>query len=42
MGHNEELVGKAIKGRREKWVIATKCGIYPKADGSGIDADASP
>jgi aryl-alcohol dehydrogenase-like predicted oxidoreductase len=25
-GHSEELVGKAIKGRRDKVVIATKCG----------------
>ena len=23
-GHNEELIGKAIKGRREKMVLATK------------------
>ena len=27
MGHSEELVGKAIKGIREKVVIATKCGM---------------
>ncbi len=26
-GHNEELVGKAIKGRREKVIIATKFGV---------------
>ncbi len=26
---NEELVGKAIKGKREQFVIATKFGIYP-------------
>ena len=26
---NEELVGKAIKGRRDEFVIATKFGIYP-------------
>jgi aryl-alcohol dehydrogenase-like predicted oxidoreductase len=27
MGYSEELVAKAIKGRREKVIIATKCGI---------------
>lgn len=26
---NEELVGKAIKGKRDQFVIATKFGIYP-------------
>jgi aryl-alcohol dehydrogenase-like predicted oxidoreductase len=27
MGRSEELVGEAVKGRREKVIIATKCGI---------------
>jgi aryl-alcohol dehydrogenase-like predicted oxidoreductase len=27
MGHSETLVGQAIKGRRDKVVIATKCGM---------------
>lgn len=27
---NEELVGKAIQGKRDKYVIATKCGIVMK------------
>lgn len=27
LGHAEELVGKAIQGRREKVVLATKCGL---------------
>lgn len=26
-GHSEELVGKAIRGRRDKLLIATKCGL---------------
>jgi aryl-alcohol dehydrogenase-like predicted oxidoreductase len=26
-GHSEKLVGQAIKGRRDKVVIATKCGM---------------
>lgn len=29
-GHSEELVGKAIRGKREKVIIATKCG--PRID----------
>ncbi len=27
MGHSEEIVGKAIKGRRQEVIIATKCGL---------------
>lgn len=27
-GHSEEIIGKAIKGKREKFIIATKCGNY--------------
>jgi aryl-alcohol dehydrogenase-like predicted oxidoreductase len=35
MGHSEILVGQAIKGRREKIVIATKCGMrWDSAEGS--------
>lgn len=42
-GHSEELVGKALKegGRREKTVIATKCGLNWKPDGT-VFRDASP
>mgnify|MGYP001185876431 FL=1 len=29
-GHSERIVGKAIKGRRDKVVIATKCGVWWK------------
>lgn len=45
MGASEELVGKAIKGKRDKVVIATKCGMrwdtdegtdpWPQADNEG-------
>jgi len=45
MGYSEELVAKAIKGRRERVVIATKCGLrwdtdegsdpWPQQDASG-------
>ena len=27
MGHSEEVVGKAIKGRRDEVIVATKCGL---------------
>ncbi|GAB4371416.1 MAG: NADH-dependent methylglyoxal reductase [Spirochaetales bacterium] len=27
LGHGEEVVGKALKGRRDKYNLATKCGI---------------
>ena len=37
-GHNEELLGKALKGRREKAVVATKFGQTRSADGKqGVD-----
>ena len=29
-GHAEEVVGKAIKGRRDRVVVATKCGVWWK------------
>lgn len=27
-GHSEEVIGKAIKGRRSEFVISTKCGLW--------------
>jgi aryl-alcohol dehydrogenase-like predicted oxidoreductase len=27
LGHSEELVGKAIRGKRDKVIVATKCGL---------------
>jgi len=35
-GHSEEVVGKAVKGRRDQVILATKCGILWKEDGSNI------
>ena len=32
-GHSEEVVGKAIKGRRDQVFIATKCGLQRKGKG---------
>ena len=34
VGHNEELVGKAIKDRRDRVIIATKFGNVRGSDGS--------
>jgi aryl-alcohol dehydrogenase-like predicted oxidoreductase len=37
-GHNEELLGKALKGRRDKAIVATKFGQTRSADGKqGVD-----
>jgi aryl-alcohol dehydrogenase-like predicted oxidoreductase len=36
IGHSEEIVGKAIKGKREKLIIATKCERRWNKDGSEI------
>jgi aryl-alcohol dehydrogenase-like predicted oxidoreductase len=44
-GGNEELVGRAIKGRRDAVVLATKFGNVIRggwADGKGYDIDGSP
>lgn len=35
-GHSEEVIGQALKGRRHQVVLATKCGILWKQDGSDI------
>lgn len=32
-GHAESVVGKAIRGRRDSVIIATKCGLIPPQDG---------
>jgi len=40
--HSEELVGKAIKGGREKVVIATKFGLVSHAGGGPGVIDSSP
>ncbi|MGE0433267.1 MAG: aldo/keto reductase, partial [Planctomycetota bacterium] len=39
---NEQLVGKAIAGRRDKVVLATKFTMRVKEDGSGVVVDGSP
>jgi aryl-alcohol dehydrogenase-like predicted oxidoreductase len=42
MGHNEELVGRALKGRRERAILATKFGNVRNADGGWVGVDGSP
>ncbi len=41
ISYNEELVGKAVKGIREKVIIATKTGVYHNSDRS-LRLDSSP
>ena len=41
-GHNEELVGRAIKGRRDEVVLATKFGISRVVGGGEVRVDGSP
>jgi aryl-alcohol dehydrogenase-like predicted oxidoreductase len=36
-GHSEEIVGKAIAGRRDQVVVATRCGLVWKEAGGRID-----
>jgi aryl-alcohol dehydrogenase-like predicted oxidoreductase len=41
-GHNEELAGKAIRGRRGEVIIATKFGNVRSADGTFIGVNGKP
>jgi aryl-alcohol dehydrogenase-like predicted oxidoreductase len=41
-GANEVLVGRAIRDRRDKAVVATKCGILRGPDGRPAGLDGSP
>ena len=44
LGHSEEVLGRALKGKRDKVLVATKCGRKGSADGatitSNLDADS--
>jgi aryl-alcohol dehydrogenase-like predicted oxidoreductase len=42
VGHNEQLVGKAIKGKRESLFIATKFGNVRGTDGSFLGINGKP
>ena len=39
---NEELVGKALKGRRDQVVLATKFGLVSHSGGGPWTVDSSP
>jgi len=39
---NEELVGRALRGRRDEVVLATKCGFVPGGTGGRMLVDGSP
>jgi aryl-alcohol dehydrogenase-like predicted oxidoreductase len=41
-GHNEELLGRALRGRRPQAVLATKFGQVRSPDGKGNLVDGSP
>ena len=41
-GHNEELVGRAVKGMRDRFVIATKFAVLRGEDGSFIGISGKP
>jgi aryl-alcohol dehydrogenase-like predicted oxidoreductase len=42
VGHNEELLGKAIRGKRHRLIIATKFGNVRGADGSFLGVNGKP
>ena len=42
MGHNEMLIGRAIRGRRDKVLISVKFGALRGPDGSWIGVDSRP
>ncbi len=41
LGHSEELVGRAVKGKRDKVFVATKCGL-PWDEQRRVQGDISP
>jgi aryl-alcohol dehydrogenase-like predicted oxidoreductase len=42
IGHNEDLVGKAIRGKRQNLFIATKFGNVRGSDGSFLGVNGKP
>jgi aryl-alcohol dehydrogenase-like predicted oxidoreductase len=42
MGHNEMLVGRALKGRRDKIILSVKFGALRAPDGGWLGYDARP
>src|ERR1700681_865773 len=42
VGHNEMLIGRALKGRRERALLSVKFGALRAPDGSWVGYDARP
>ncbi len=42
IGRNEELVGKAIRGKRQKLIVATKFGNVRTSDGNWVEISGKP
>ena len=42
MGHNEMLIGRALRGRRDKALLSVKFGAMRSPDGSWVGYDARP
>jgi aryl-alcohol dehydrogenase-like predicted oxidoreductase len=41
-GHNETLVGRALKGKRDKVFLASKMGIFASGESAGSTATPTP
>jgi aryl-alcohol dehydrogenase-like predicted oxidoreductase len=42
MGHNESLIGRAIKGRRDQAFLSVKCGMLRSPSGAFLGIDGRP
>src|SRR5580692_4652531 len=42
MGHNEMLIGRALKGRRDQCLLSVKFGVLRGPDGAWFSQDARP
>lgn len=42
MGHNESLIGRAIKGRRDQAFLSVKCGMMMSPSGAFLGLDGRP
>ncbi|MGK0297170.1 MAG: aryl-alcohol dehydrogenase-like predicted oxidoreductase [Gammaproteobacteria bacterium] len=41
-GHNEQLLGEVLKGRRNEYILASKCGLFRDKDTGQRTLDGSP
>jgi aryl-alcohol dehydrogenase-like predicted oxidoreductase len=42
MGHNESLIGRALKGRREQAFLSVKCGMMRSPTGAFLGLEGRP